>query len=267
MPREPKYLKRRAMWREVLYDLRGGATDSQVASRLQLLETWRTDYWAYLTGRDLDGTPIIRTVDELDEENPVKPFPGLFPDFAYLRPMADELFGPYRIVLIDKSRQVYATTLCCLLIDWFCTFKEEREVFVSRVKEASAVKLINDKIRTVHDHKPKWLQLACPITEEPMNIITYTSTGSTVTGVAQNFAETDARGPTASLTMVDEAAYQDYFPLIYRAILPMTGRLWGITTANIGNPGAQLFKRLSHEQWPNEGKEEEGDILGDQTEE
>lgn len=261
MPREPKYLKRRAMWKEVLFDLRGEAGEGQAMQRLQLLESWRTDPWAYLTGRDLDGTPIIQTVDERDEEQPIKPFPGFFPDFAYLRPMAAELFGPYRIILLDKARQVYATTLCCLLIDWFCSFKEEREVFVSRVKEASAVKLINDKIRTVHDHKPRWLQQACPMTDEPMNIITYTGTGSTVTGVAQNFAETDARGPTASLTMVDEAAYQDYFPYIYRAILPMTGRLWAITTANIGNPGAALFKELSHEKWPEELKkaEEESD--------
>jgi len=132
-------------------------------------------------------------------------------------------------------------------------------VFVSRVKEESAVKMIGDKIRKPHGRMLQWVQRIMPITDEPKNIITWLGTGSTVTGVAQNFAEADARGPTASLILVDEAAYQSYFPLIYRAVLPMTGRLWGVTTANIGNPGAQLYRDLIHEGKPGyEAVEDEG---------
>jgi hypothetical protein len=47
--------------------------------------------------------------------------------------------------------------------------------------------------------------------------------------------------------MVDEAAYQEYFPQIYQAVLPMSNRLWAVTTANVGNPGAALFRQLKDE--------------------
>jgi hypothetical protein len=65
-----------------------------------------------------------------------------------------------------------------------------------------------------------------------------------------NFADADARGATASLIFVDEAAYQDLFPAIYRAVLPMASRLWAVTTANIGNPGADFFKQLVFDSRP-----------------
>jgi hypothetical protein len=81
----------------------------------------------------------------------------------------------------------------------------------------------------------------------PERVITYGCSGSTVTAVAQNFGVSDSRGITASLIMVDEAAYQEYFPQIYQAVLPMSNRLWAVTTANVGNPGAALFRQLKDE--------------------
>src|SRR5207247_6317418 len=97
------------------------------------------------------------------------------------------------------------------------------------------------------------------------NIITAVETGSTVTAVAQNFGTSDARGPTGSLIFVDEAAYQNLFPDIYRAVLPMTGRLWAVTTANVGSAGAELFRKLWYEGSPGvvyEQMEEEDDSGG-----
>jgi len=230
-------------WREAVFDLRmAGEGDSEAETRLSLLETWRKNPWAYLTAKDLDGRPIIWTADERDDEVPVKPFP----DWDYLHDISDELWK-HRIVFVDKARQMYLTTLCCLLIDWFASFHEEREVFVSRVKEGSAIKMINDKIRDVHKRKPKWLQAAIPMAMQPQEVIRYTNTNSTITGVSQNFAVSDARGPTASLILVDEAGFQDYFKQIYDAVLPMTSRLWAVTTANFGNPGGDFFRDIIRE--------------------
>lgn len=238
--------RRTQLWRELLFDTRDGVADEVVQQRLALLEVWRKDPWAYKTGRDLDGRPIIWTVDELDEVTPVKPYPE---EKVYLRYLTEQRWK-YRFFFGDKARQMYLTTDCSLDIDWYCSFTDEREVFVSRVKEDSAIKLINDKIRTVHLRKPAWLQLACPIDERPQHIITYLNTNSTITGVAQNFAVSDARGPTGSLIFVDEAAYQEYFPQIYQAVVPMTARLWAVSTANVGNSGAALFKMLKNEGKP-----------------
>lgn len=264
MPAISQKARNLALWKEYLFDTRGTESEARQAQRLALVEAWSKDPWLYLTGRDLPdperdpewvesgGRPIYWTVDERDEEMAVKPFPTVLQpeDFAYLRDLTREMWGKYRIWLLDKARQMFATTLSMGNIDWFCSFRDEREVFVSRVKEASAIKLINDRIRTPHSRKPKWLQELQAMTAVPQQVITWESTGSTVTGVAQNFAVADARGPTASLILVDEAAYQDYFPEIYRAVLPMTARLWAITTANIGNPGSDAFRKLIMEGRP-----------------
>jgi hypothetical protein len=247
------------IWREVVNDL---SSNSEIASkRLALLDVWRKDPWAYLTGKDIpteefpNGKPVFWTVDEMDETIPIKSFPE---DKTYLKFITTDLWK-YRVVMIDKVRQMYVSTICCLNLDWFASFFEEREIFVSRVKEASAIKLINDKIRTVHKRKPKWLQEACPLDDRPKNIITYGS-GSTITGVSQNFAVSDARGPTGSLIFVDEAAYQDFFPEIYQAVVPMTARLWAVSTANVGSPGASLFKDLISDGRPGAEEDEEDDI-------
>jgi len=222
-----------------------GAEAKLVVERQALLQQWKADPWAYLTGRDTDGRPIIWTTDERDDVNPVKPFPE---HKLYLKWLTEELWNPdKRIVFIDKARQMYVSTLCCLIIDWYCTFTDDREVVVSRVKEESAIKLINDKIRKTHERKPEWLKQWTDMSLTPERVITYGCSGSTVTAVAQNFAHSDSRGITGSLIMVDEAAYQDYFPQIYQAVLPMSNRMWAVTTAHLGNPGAALFQALIKE--------------------
>lgn len=215
------------------------------AERDRLWDLWSQHPWNYLTGRDTDGRPIVWTTDERDDTNPVKPFPA---EKEYLRWLTNQLWDDeYRMVFVDKARQMYVSTLCCLIIDWYCTFREDREVVVSRVKEESAIKLVNDKIRRVNTRKPTWLQSRVQMSDSPERVITYGCSGSTVTAVAQNFGVSDSRGITASLIMVDEAAYQEYFPQIYQAVLPMSNRLWAVTTANVGNPGAALFRQLKEE--------------------
>jgi len=215
------------------------------AERSALWETWSQHPWNYLTGKDTDGRPIIWTTDERDDVTPVKSFPETK---EYLKWMVNELWDTNnRIVFIDKARQMYVSTICCLIIDWYCTFVPDREVVVSRVKEESAIKLINDKIRKVNTRKPEWVRARTGMSITPERVITYGCSGSTVTAVAQNFGVSDSRGITASLIMVDEAAYQEYFPQIYQSVLPMSNRLWAVTTANVGNPGAALFRQLKDE--------------------
>jgi hypothetical protein len=215
------------------------------AERSALWTYWSQHPWNYLTGKDTDGRPIIWTTDERDDVTPVKSFPETK---EYLKWMVNELWDTNnRIVFIDKARQMYVSTICCLIIDWYCTFVPDREVVVSRVKEESAIKLINDKIRKVNTRKPEWVRARTAMSITPERVITYGCSGSTVTAVAQNFGVSDSRGITASLIMVDEAAYQEYFPQIYQSVLPMSNRLWAVTTANVGNPGAALFRQLKDE--------------------
>jgi len=262
---EAMYKRRRQVWRDIIHDLKGQDGDDVAQARLQMLDRWHTEPWNFFTARDVltmkdieegrhEGAAIIQTADELDDAAPVKPFPS----WPYLKHVSAELWS-HRFVFADKTRQILITTICALNILWYAAFKEEREVFVSRVKEESAVKLINDKIRSVHRRMPFWLREAIPMDLEPAKMITFGNTNSTITGVSQNFAVSDARGPTASLLLIDEAAFQDFFPQIYRAVVPMTARMWAVSTAHIGNPGAALFKAMIEEGRPGAEQEADGD--------
>lgn len=242
------------IWTEILMDTRAEQKESVVQAQLRLLEKWSTGPWPFLTGVDTDGrTPIIWTTDELSDDEPVKAFPTA-PEFEYLHHVTAEMWGPERFWFGNKARQMLITTLCALNILWYAAFRREREIFVSRVKEESAIKLINDKIRAVWNRFPTWIKLALPMDQTPAKVITFEETASTITAVSQNFAVSDARGPTGSLILVDEAAYQDFFPEIWRAVLPMTGRLWAISTANAGNRGAELMRTLVYEGWSTSGE-------------
>ena len=148
----------------------------------------------------------------------------------------------FRIILVDKTRQLYVSYLLLLLSGWYGAFYDEREIVVSKVKAEDAIKLINDKIRDTFNRLPGWVQEALGMEQQPQDIIKFGQTRSTITGVAQNFAFSSARGITGSLIVVDEAAYQPYFTQILQAVLPMSVRLWAVTTANLGNPGALTFK-------------------------
>lgn len=136
-----------------------------------------------------------------------------------------------------------------LLCDHYASFVPEREIVVSKVKLEDAVKLVNDKIRAVHLRRPKWYQGEIVMSPKPQDIIHY-SNGSTITAVAQNFADSSARGITASLVVVDEAAKQGYLPQIFQAILPMAVRVWAISTADVGNPGAMFMRERINEGRP-----------------
>ena len=225
--------------------------------RRALLLKWSKDPWAWLTGVDPttttgrglgalhlelmefpDGRPLIWTTDEKDDDEPIKPFPNLL----YLEQLV-EVWKVERFRLDDKCRQMLISTLYLQLMDWSCKFKPGRRYLVSRKKEKDAIELLRDKIRAVHKRLPGWIQEALLQDKTPAGRITY-GTGSYILGVTQNVAQSTARGGTASGILVDEAAYQDQFPQIVQAAIPMAGRLWAVSTADIGGAGAKHFLYL-----------------------
>lgn len=222
----------------------GGAGSAYVEERRALLRLWAGSYWEFLTGRDVDGTPIIFTQDEIDEKTPFKAFPT---DKPYLHRLADELFGPQQIVLVDKSRQMMVSTLCMLLLYWTVLFKRGRKCFVSKQTSDLAEMLLQDKVRGTHGRTPQWFQEVMLLEPAPKSIARATRTGSEIICVAQNAAVRAFKGNTASIVLVDEAAVQEFFEDMLQAAMPMAARIWAITTAYHGNPGATTFYRLKTE--------------------
>src|SRR5687768_3540669 len=86
----------------------GAAGDQHIAERRALLQLWSRDRWAFLTGRDVDGAPMVYTKDESFEGGAYRPFP----DFPYLRELLVDLYGPHQVTLLDKPRQMTCSTVC-----------------------------------------------------------------------------------------------------------------------------------------------------------
>src|SRR5574341_998 len=219
-----------------------GAGSVHVDARRALLRTWAADPWAFLTGRDVDGTPMIVTQDEMDDRHPFKPFPT---DKPYLRELARELLGPQQVTLVDKSRQMMVSTLCMLLL--YCTvlFRSGRKTFVSKQTQELAEMLLADKVRGVHQRTPAWFQAALPLSMAPAAVARAEQTGSEIICVSQNAAARAFKGNTASIVLIDEAAVQEYTEDMMEAAQPMARRIWAVTTAYHGKPGAAFFRQLA----------------------
>lgn len=241
-------------WADLL-DIKGGASS---ASRLQrqraeLLEHWSADVWNWLTGIDPtthdttfppfdhydDGVPVIMTTDERDSTNPIKPWPSL----PYLRLYTAAMVSDApenRILLVDKARQMMATTATLLAWDWVCRTQQSRVILWSKITEDEAIVQLEQKVRAVHRRLPNWLAEVWWLKDRPAKVLKY-HTHSVIQAVNQVAARGAARGQTASRIGVDEAAYQDAFPAIWTAAMPMSAQLVALTTATVGPPGATFF--------------------------
>jgi len=215
---------------------------SQVRDELD--SKWSADPWAFLTGideSDPNRRALILTKDESDTASPYKPFPR---DKEYLHILTNELLGGHDVVLLNKSRQMMVSTLCCLLLYWTLVYRPGRRMLVSKQKEELSVELMRDKIRGPHSRTPKWFQVRHKVESAPANRIDCKGTDSYILAVAQNAAVGALRGGTASIALIDEAAFQDAFGDMMQAAAPMAAKIWAVTTANMGNPGAVYFRDL-----------------------
>lgn len=232
------------MARPTLNLFSGSNSGSHTEARRALLLVWSADPWAFLTGRDVDGTPLIITQDEFDEVNAFKGFPT---DKPYLRALMDELLGAHQVTLVDKSRQMMVSTLCMLLMYWTIMFKRGRKCFLSKQTQELAEMMLQDKVRGTHERTPAWFQAAMPLSMSPKAIATAEHTGSEIVCVGQNAAVRAFRGNTASIVLIDEAAVQEYLGDMLQAAGSMARRIWAVTTAYHGNEGAEKFMELKME--------------------
>src|SRR5688572_11143635 len=113
-----------------LFSAGGNANMPYATERRALLRMCARSWWGFLTAKDVDGTPLIITQDEQDEDHPHKGFPT---DKPYLKALGEELMAPLpQIKLVDKSRQMMVSTLCVLLIYWVIMFHKGRLCFISK---------------------------------------------------------------------------------------------------------------------------------------
>ncbi|MCK5558583.1 MAG: hypothetical protein KAJ01_09400 [Candidatus Hydrogenedentes bacterium] len=213
--------------------------DDLTSKRIALLEEWAEDPWAFLTAKDEDGEQIVWTKDEKDKIDPVK----VWYDEPYLEEII-KVFHNEESVMLDKSRQMIITTGSVQYASWDCTFHYGRQWILSKNSEEQAAKILWDKVRFPWQQWPDWLRHHYPISMKPAKRVDYPKTGSSFLAAGENIQDAIARGGTCSGVIVDEAARQRHLEEIITACVSMTDKMFLITTAEMGNPGARLFFKL-----------------------
>lgn len=226
---------------------KGGKTPAQQ----QLIHHMSQHPWNFLSAQDPEtGKAIIRTKDEI--AGAIRPYPLVK---KYLRNLVDSLVqdsydetGAVDVLIIHKSRQMIVTTTCMLVCLWELLFRAAQRIILSKVTEDDAKEILRDKVRAPWANMPDWVRRELPLDLKPEGRATAGSTGSYLLCSAENAAERECRGGTASRLVVDEAAFQDRSRDIFEAGVPMARRITLITTPLAGSPGGRFVKELVYDE-------------------
>jgi hypothetical protein len=212
--------------------------------RKQLLKHMSLHPWNWMTAVDLDGRPIVWTKDEIASET--RPFPS---GKEYLKEVLEAFIREPRL-FVQKSRQMYVTSLVLLLSLWEIMNLSAQRVILSKVTEDDAFELIRDKVRFPWSQMPEWLKLEWQVSDKPQGIVLAKKTNSVILAVAENAAERECRGGSASRVIIDEAAFQENTPEIFTASDPMARRINVISTPMIGGRGGNFMRAMIYdEEW------------------
>jgi hypothetical protein len=205
----------------------------------------------------------VMTKDEHDLEHAIKPFP----DHPYLRSLLDALLVSGRLMppeealaaraaghsdlwlhslatsgllLVEKSRQVMATWLCCAYLLWRAKFRPHQLILVQSKKEEDAANLVFAKeawqarISFMETHLPKHLQTCIWPRAGSYAQLSFPN-GSRLWGIPEG--GDIIRSNTASVIFGDEAAFQPEFGNSFTAALPAVkggGQYVAISSAEPG---------------------------------
>jgi hypothetical protein len=146
-----------------------------------------------------------------------------------------------RLVIILKARQLGISWICCWYALWLCFFQPGKVVLCFSKGQAEANELLR-RIKDLYDRLPDWMRQAGPALIKDNTEELVWANGSRVRSLPAS--QGAGRGHTASLVILDEAAFLQFADALYTALKPTIdagGQLVVISTANgIGN----LFHRL-----------------------
>lgn len=216
----------------ILQDL---VTQAQTLTLQLQIEKARKDPYYFLT-------TFCKTIDEHDPTSPYK----LIPQKEYIRDLCD-LFLTENLLAIEKSRQMLVSWVCMSLALWDTMFKEARRTIIMSKKEKDANAML-DRIKLIYDNLPEAMK-----SEYKVDPYTYLQMGwgkrhSVIQGVPQG--PDQVRQYTASLVIMDEAAFQEQAEKTYDAIAPtLTGGHGGKFVAISTPNGKNWFYRCVRDEF------------------
>lgn len=150
----------------------------------------------------------------------------------------------YRLLIILKARQLGISWICCSYALWLVLFHPGKVVIAFSKAEKEAIELLR-RIQALYERLPDWMR-----EELPQQIKNNTgelawSNGSRITSSAAG--QDSGRSFTASLVILDEAAFLPFANKIFTALKPTIdggGQLIVLSTANgLGNLYHLLWTR------------------------
>lgn len=151
-----------------------------------------------------------------------------------------------RLVIILKARQLGISWICCWYALWLCLFQPGKVVLLFSKGQAEADELLR-RVKALYDRLPDWLRASLPtLVKENASELAW-SNGSRIRSLPAT--QSAGRSLTASLVVLDEAAFLQFADQLYSALKPTIdngGQLIILSTANgIGNLFHQLWTRAA----------------------
>lgn len=149
-----------------------------------------------------------------------------------------------RLLIILKARQLGISWLCCAYALWMCLFSPGKMVLCFSQGQAEANELLR-RIKVLYERLPEWMLDALPkIIKDNTGELEWDN-GSRVKSLPAT--QKAGRSLTASLVILDEAAFLQWAGALYTALKPTIdggGQLIILSTANgLGNLFHQLWTR------------------------
>ena len=210
-----------------------------MSSALEQYDRYRNDPWAFLT-------ECCFTKDQVDQKNPVKPFPK---EWDYLR-LYTKVWQSEKLMAVPKSRRMFMSWVNIGLYLHQAMFHQGQDfAFVSK-KEDDATELVR-RAEFIFDHIPpdKIPKSLLPRKEtkaKPAALI-FPDIDSKIQGFPMGADQ--LRSYTFSGILGDESAFWDEFMKFYAAAIPTTEGGGRCTLISSRAPGG--FQRIVYDQLDN----------------
>lgn len=173
-----------------------------------------------------------------------RPFPTR-EDKPYIWEILDS-FLVEKLILIEKSRQLMVSWICCLYALWLAKYQKNRTIFIQSKKEENAANLVFNTEANVA--RISFLEANLPQELRSRVIWSYAKaifpeTGSMIWGIPEGGDQ--IRSYVPSLVISDEAAFQPEFEGAWKAAKPCVdggGQFIAVSTAKNGSYMKQLLK-------------------------
>lgn len=164
----------------------------------------------------------------------VHPILGLVPFKLYkFQEHILECLENHRFNILRKFRQAGCTTICAAYALWFSIFHQHKTVAILSKGDIEAVELV-DRVKIMYSELPVWLK---PKIVTDNNHTLKLANGSVIK--SRSSGKQAGRSLSASLLIIDEAAFIENISTIWAAVYPIIstgGRVFALSTVNgVGN--------------------------------